>query len=673
MFNLNDAGPTKNAITSAFATVPPTGGGIESTAVTVVWQDILQSEVLQMLSEINPPLTGSFIDYRYWANGILRWALSQQDDEGNPLYAFAIPSWETGVDQNNNPVVGAFLFPVGTQVTVLQPTDDELNAALASAYGNQPPLTLTSNQTGDPDERRWAAAAHAYALTQSDANGHAYVAGIPSWEMAIENGQTYRGVFAFSNTPGIQVLTAGRAALMDQIMTGILEPLNSPNLMDSNMSVLAVAANRWAMRYGGVCGAGTFAYCSTQYELSRAWYPIFSHDIVICFAPQQPTMDLLQSIVNQPNSIWPDYNNAYGVLCVELGKDINGKYANDPIDPRALAASQGWSPTTVADHLDDWLKYDPDGNYSLSSNAPRPPDVDPNDWLQIIHTVWQEMSAVEQLQSLCTYTQDTLDTAQSTAISLINGAISNMQTNSGDNALLDFGQLLQDLGYSLVWFFSGSGAAWANLAVVAVTDVIRVITSSLGGTSSSITVGEYWDQVAQSFEDSTTSLNNFYTTIAGDHDRLISFLLYSNNGTLPIPTASNGGSSSSGDSSTATAMANGLMLQAYQNLMPLYWAIAWATPDPSDGPGYSGYTGLTIPSAPEGTYVEGAYYEFAIIWISNGLIKRFPTSAMMTDLTGTLNINLMDIMARTDSWLGVPSWFGWFMGTQIQVKGPYTR
>src|SRR5690606_5283757 len=105
-----------------------------------------------------------------------------------------------------------------------QPTDDELNAALANAYHNEPPLTLTTNQTGDPDERRWAAAAHAYALSQNDANGNPYVAGIPSWEMAIEDGQTYRGVFAFSNTSGIQVLKAGRAALMDQISEGILEP-----------------------------------------------------------------------------------------------------------------------------------------------------------------------------------------------------------------------------------------------------------------------------------------------------------------------------------------------------------------------------------------------------------------------------------------------------------------
>ena len=157
MFNLDAPQQTKSAIAPAFAAVPPTNGGIESTSVAVVWQNILQSDVLQMLSDINPPLTGSFIDFRYWANGILRWALSQLDDDGIPLYIFAIPSWETGSDDNGNPVVGAFLFPVGTQVTLLQPSDDELNAALASAYGNQPPLTLTSNQTGDPDERRWAA------------------------------------------------------------------------------------------------------------------------------------------------------------------------------------------------------------------------------------------------------------------------------------------------------------------------------------------------------------------------------------------------------------------------------------------------------------------------------------------------------------------------------------
>lgn len=43
-------------------------------------------------------------------------------------------------------MVGAFLFPVGIQVTVLQPTDDELNAALNMAYGNEPlmPLALLS-------------------------------------------------------------------------------------------------------------------------------------------------------------------------------------------------------------------------------------------------------------------------------------------------------------------------------------------------------------------------------------------------------------------------------------------------------------------------------------------------------------------------------------------------
>ncbi|UVL85367.1 hypothetical protein LOY35_07200 [Pseudomonas sp. B21-028] len=676
MFSLDASGYTKSATAPAFATVPPISGGIESTSVTVVWQNILQSDVLQMLSGIDPPLTGSFIDYRYWANGILRWALSQQDDNGNPLYAFAIPSWETGFDDNGNPVVGAFLFPVGTQVTVLQPSDDELNAALASAYGNLPPLTLTSNQTGDPDERRWAAAAHAYALTQNDANGNAYVAGIPSWEMAVEGDQTVRGVFAFSNTPGIQVLRAGRAALMDQILAGILEPLNSPNLMDTNMSVLAVAANRWAMRYGGVCGAGTFGYCSAKYPEGEEWDTIFTHDIVICFAPQQPTVDLLQSIVDQPAVAWPDFNNAYSQLCIALGNIINGANSNDPLDPRGLAAaSPEWSPNAVATQLDNWLQFDTNGNYNLSPTAPpAPTGVAADDWLQIIHTVWQEMSAVEQLQSLYSYTQGTLNTAQGTANTLINGAIANMQAKTDDSTLLDFGQLLKDLGYSLVWFFSGTTAAWANLAAVAVTDVIRVITSAFGGTTSSITIGQYWDQVADSFEASNKSLSNFYTTIASDHGRLMSFYRYADNGNLPIPTGNNGGSSTTDhDSSTATAMANGLMLQAYQNLMPLYWAIAWACPNPFVGPGYSAYTTLTIPEAPEGTYVEGPYYEFAIIWSSSGVIKSYPTPAMMMDLTDTLNVNLMDVLARTDPWLGITAWFGWFAGTQVNLQGPYTR
>ncbi|UZE25116.1 hypothetical protein LOY67_06795 [Pseudomonas sp. B21-056] len=675
MFSLNASGYTKSTTIPAFATEPPVSGSIESTAVAVVWQNILQSDVLQMLSEINPPPSGSFIDYRYWANGILRWALSQQDDDGNPLYAFAIPSWETGFDDDGNPVVGAFLFPVGTQVTVLQPSDNELNAALASAYGNQPPLTLTSNQTGDPDERRWAAAAHAYALTQNDANGNAYVAGIPSWEMAVEGDQTIRGVFAFSNTPGIQVLEAGRAALMDQILAGILDPLNSPNLMDTNMSVLAVAANRWAMRYSGVCGAGTFGYCSAKYPEGDEWYSIFTHDIVICFAPQQPTMDLLQSIVDQPAVAWPDFNGAYSALCIALGNIINGPNSNDPLDPRELAASSDWSPNTVATQLDNWLQFDTNGNYSLSPTAPvAPTGVAADDWLQIIYTVWQEMSAVGQLQSLYTYTQGTLNTAQGTANTLINGAIANMQAKTDDSTLLDFGQLLKDLGYSLVWFFSGTTAAWANLAAVAVTDVIRVITNALGGTSSSITIGQYWDQVADSFEASNTSLSNFYTTIASDHGRLMNFYRYADNGNLPIPTGNNGGSSTTDhDSSTATAMANGLMLQAYQNLMPLYWAIAWAAPDPYVGPGYSAYTTLTIPEAPEGTYVEGPYYEFAIVWSNSGVIKSYPTSAMMTDLTDTLNVNLMDVLARTEPWLGITAWFGWFAGTQVNVQGPYSR
>ncbi|MGD8221483.1 hypothetical protein [Pseudomonas thivervalensis] len=676
MFNLDESEQTKSAIAPAFSAVPPTNGGIESTGVAVVWQNILWSDVLQMLSDINPPLTGSFIDYRYWANGILRWALSQLDDDGNPLYAFAIPSWETGSDDNGNPVVGAFLFPVGTQVALLQPSDDELNAALASAYGNQPPLTLTSNQTGDPDERRWAAAAHAYAQTQIDANGNPYAAGIPSWEMVVESGQNYRGVYAFSYTPGIQVLKAGRAALMDQILTGILEPLNSPNLMDSNMSVLAVAANRWAMRYGGVCGAGTFGYCSAKYAVENDWYTIFTHDVVICFAPQQPTMDLLQSIVDQPAVAWPDFNNAYSALCVALGNIINGANSNDPLDPRALAlASPDWSPNTVATELATWLQFDTSGNYGFSSTAPAAPTgVAADDWLQIIYTVWQEMSAIEQLQSLYTYTQGTLNTAQGTANTLISGAIANMQAKTDDSALLDFCQLLKDLGYSLVWFFPEAVAPWANLAVVAVTDVIRVITSSLDGSSSSITIGQYWEQVADSFETSNKSLSNFYTTIASDHGRLMNFYHYADNGNLPIPTGNNGGSSTSdGDSSTATAMANGLMLQAYQNLMPLFWAVAWACPDPLSGSGYDAYSTLTIPRAPEGTYVEGTYYEFAIIWSDSNIVKSYPTSAMMTDLTSTLNVNLMDIMARTDPWLGVTSWFGWFLGNQVILQGPYTR
>jgi len=677
MLALDDYGHTKNpSITPAFTTTPLATGGIETTAVPVVWQNILQSDVLQMLPGINVPQTSVFIDYRYWANGVLRWALAQTDDNGNPLYAFAMPSWETGFDDNGNPVVGAFLFPVGTQVTVLQPTDDELNTALANSYGNQPPLTLTSSPTGDPDERRWAAAAHAYALSQTDANGNPYVAGIPSWEMAVENGQTYRGVFAFSNTPGIQVLKAGRAALMDQIAEGILEPASNPNLMDMDMRTLAVAGNRWAMRYGSACGAGTFGYCSSEYGVDGNPYFIYTHDIVICFTPQQPTMDLLQSIVDQPAVAWPDFNNAYSALCTVLGNIINGPSSNSPLDPRALAAaSQDWSPNTVATQLDTWLQFDADGNYTLSPTAPSAPEgVAADDWLQIIYTVWQEMSSVEQLQSLCTYTQGTLNSAQGTANTLISGAIANMQAKDDDSALLDFGQMLKDLGYALVWFFPETGAAWANLAATAVTDVIRVVTSALDGTSSSITIGEYWDNVADSFEASNTSLTNFYTTIASDHGRLMRFYAYADNGNLPIPTG-NSTSTNDYDSATATAMANGLMLQAYQNLMPLYWAIGWAWPEQFVGnqAEYGSYGKLDIPRAPDGTYVEGSYYEFALIWSDSGVIKSYPTTAMMTDLTVTLNVNLMDILARTDPWLGVASWFGWIGGEQVELQGPYTR
>lgn len=53
-------------------------------------------------------------------------------------------------------MVGAFLFPVGIQATVLQPTDDELNAALNMAYENEPlmPLALTNNVPPQRKTRR---------------------------------------------------------------------------------------------------------------------------------------------------------------------------------------------------------------------------------------------------------------------------------------------------------------------------------------------------------------------------------------------------------------------------------------------------------------------------------------------------------------------------------------
>ncbi|MCY1290019.1 hypothetical protein D9M70_391380 [compost metagenome] len=672
MFDSSDFAPEQRpSLATHLSTLPPSTGTIQSTAVAVVWQNILQSEVLAMLSGIDVPQTSVFIDYRYWANGILRWALSQQDDNGNPLYVFAIPSWETGIDNNGHPVVGAFLFPVGTQVTVLQPTDDELNTALANAYHNQPPLSLTANQTGDPDERRWAAAAHAYALSQSDANGNPYVAGIPSWEMAIEDGQTYRGVFAFSNTSGIQVLKAGRAALMDQISAGILEPASDPNLMDTDMRTLAVAGNRWAMRYGSACGAATFGYCSANYEANDEWYFIYTHDIVIRFAAQQPTTDLLQSIADQPKIGWPDYNNAYSALCSVLGNIINGPNSNDPLDPRALAASPSWSPNTVAEVLGSWLAFDASGNYTLAPSAPAAPaGVAADDWLQIIYTVWQEMGAVEQLQSLYTYTKGTLNAAQTAADSLISGAISNMQAKKEDTALVDFGQLLEDLGYGLLGMLPGGAAL--DLAVTAVTDVIRVVTSGLGGTSTSTSIGQYWEKVADSFEKSLTALDNFYTKIVGDHGRLIAFYSYSDSGNLPIP-----GSNESNDyqASVASTMANGLMLQAYQTLMQLFWGVGWAAPAQFSGnqAQYGDYFKLLITEAPDGTYVEGPYYEFALIWSTSGAIKSYPTQPMMTDLTVTLNVNLMDILARTDPWLGVSAWFGWAGGQPVALQGPYTR
>jgi hypothetical protein len=46
---------------------------------------------------------------------------------------------------------------------------------------------------------------------------------------------------------------------------------------------------------------------------------------------------------------------------------------------------------------------------------------------------------------------------------------------------------------------------------------------------------------------------------------------------------------------------------------------------------------------------------------------------MMTDLTVTLNVNLMDILARTDPWLGVSAWFSWVSGQAVVMQGPYTR
>ena len=72
------------------ASPPPAIGTIQNANIAIAWTNILQSEVLQMLEGIDVPQTDTFIDYRYWANGVLRWALSQQDDDGNPLYAFAI-------------------------------------------------------------------------------------------------------------------------------------------------------------------------------------------------------------------------------------------------------------------------------------------------------------------------------------------------------------------------------------------------------------------------------------------------------------------------------------------------------------------------------------------------------------------------------------------------------
>jgi hypothetical protein len=668
----------ESPLATSLASPPPAIGSIQNANVAIAWTNILQSEVLQMLAGIDVPQTGPFIDYRYWANGVLRWALSQQDDNGNPLYAFAIPSWETGFDDSGNPVVGAFLFPVGTQVTVLQPTDDELNTALATAYRNQPALSLTENQTGDPDERRWAAAAHAYALSQTDANGNPYIAGIPSWEMAIEGGQTYRGVFAFSATSGIQVLKAGRAALMDQIIDGILEPAGNANLMDTDMRTLAVAGNRWAMRYGAVCGAGTFGYCYSPYQDSEGnelFY--YTHDIVICFAPQQPTMDLLQTIVDQPAVDWPDYGDAYSALCSVLGNIYNTPGSGQPIDPRSLAASPSWSSGTIDALLGGWLQFDSNGDYSLSPAAPNAPaGVDADDWLQIIHTVWQELNAVAQLQALYSYTKGTLTSAQSTANSLITGAIINMQAKTGSSVLMDFGQMLKDIGYSLVWFFSGTGAAWANLAVTAVTDVVKIVTSALGGSSSSVTIGKYWENVAKAFGSSSDALDQFYQTIASDHGRLLAFYIYADSGNLPIP-ASNPTAPAS-DSDTATAMANGLMLQTYQTLMPLFWAIGCGAPMGSEGNQalYGEYDGLTIPEAPDGTYVEGPYYEFAIIWYDSGAIKSYPTQAMMNDLTQTLNVNFMDIVARTDPWLGIAAWFGWSawsVDEKFSLQGPCTR
>jgi hypothetical protein len=651
------------------AAPPPILGGVSTSSVPVVWQNILQSDILQVLSGINVPKTGVFIDYRYWANGVFRWAVNQKDANGDPLYVFGIPSWETGFDENNNPVVGAFLFPVGTQVTFLNPTDTELNQALAAAYGNKPPLTLTTNQTGDPDERRWAAAAHAYALSQTDANGNPYVAGIPSWEMAIQSGQTYRGVYAFSGTPGIQVLKAGRAALMDQIAAGILEPADNPNLMDTDMRTLAVAANRWAMRYGAGCGAGTFGYCSSACEVNNEDnYFVYTHDIVICFAARQPTGDLLQSIVDQPAVAWPVFDNAYSELCVALG-NILAPGSGKPIDPRSLAiGSPSWDPDPVTDLLVSWLKFDVGGGYTLSPSAPdAPAGVTADDWLQIIYTVWQEMSSVEQLQALYAYTKTTLNTAQITAQDLINGAIANLQAKTDNTTLLDFGQLLKDLGYSLVWFFPGAGAAWANIVVTAVTDVIRVVTSSLGGASTNITIGQYWENVAASFEASISQLDAFYATIASDHGRLIAFYAYADNGSLSIP--------ADGDAATVTAMANGAMQQTYQNLMPLFWSVGWGWLDDFNGNQvlYGDYDGISIPRAPEGTYVEGSYYEMVLIWSGSGAIKSYPTDPMMTDLTTTLNINLMDVLARTGPWINTPSWMGWVGGYQLNLQGPYTR
>ncbi|MCY1532455.1 hypothetical protein D9M68_677300 [compost metagenome] len=245
-----------------------------------------------------------------------------------------------------------------------------------------------------------------------------------------------------------------------------------------------------------------------------------------------------------------------------------------------------------------------------------------------------------------------------------------MQAKVGDSALVDFGQLLEDLGYGLLGMLPGGAAL--DLAVTAVTDVIRVVTSGLGGTLTSASIGEYWENVANSFENSLTALDTFYTNIVGDHGRLLAFYSYSDNGNLPIP-----GSNGSNDyqASVASTMANGLMLQAYQTLMQLFWGVGWAAPAQFSGNQalYGDYIPLTITRAPDGTYVEGPYYEFALIWSTSHAVKYYPTQPMMTDLTVTLNVNLMDILARTDPWLGVSAWFSWVSGQAVVMQGPYTR